>query len=63
MSDDTLPMPTSSPFDAIRHTDDQGEYWTARELAKELGYTSWQFFDRVIEEAKAACSSQGYDNE
>ncbi len=50
-----------SAFDAIRHEDDQGEYWQARELAKELGYTSWQFFERVITEAKSACAGQGYD--
>lgn len=58
------PAPTNgqSPFDAIRHEDEQGEYWLARELQKELGYTaSWQNFERAIEEAKAACQSQGYE--
>lgn len=29
--DDMIPAPTS-PFEAIRHTDEAGAYWTAREL-------------------------------
>ena len=30
----------ASPFDIIRHEDeDGGEYWSARELARVLGYT------------------------
>jgi hypothetical protein len=42
----------SSPFDAIRHFDEQGnEFWYARELQKILGYTSWQKFKQVIEVA------------
>ncbi len=32
--------PSSSPFDAIRHEDEQGEYWMARELAQMLGYVN-----------------------
>ena len=32
--------PRLSPFDAIKHIDEQlGEYWSARELYKILGYT------------------------
>ena len=49
-----------NPFDQIRHEDEQGEYWLARELQKALGYAaSWQNFERVIEDAKVACLSQG----
>lgn len=40
-----------SAFDAIRHEDDQGEYWLARELAKELGYGRWENFLICIQEA------------
>jgi hypothetical protein len=55
-----LPTPMS-PFDQIRHEDEQGEYWTARELQEKLGYAaSWQNFERVIHEARVACASQGY---
>jgi DNA-damage-inducible protein D len=46
----------ASPFDAIRHVDEQGnEYWSARELYKLLGYSSWQKFQYAIEQAQKAC--------
>lgn len=48
-----------SPFDAIRHIDDQGEYWLARELMKGLGYEQWRRFEAVVAEAMAACKSNG----
>ncbi len=42
----------SSPFDGIRHIDNQGqEYWTARELMPLLGYSRWNEFKPVIERA------------
>lgn len=46
-----------SPFDAIRHVDEQGEYWSARELAKLLEYSRWQKFLPVIEKAEEACNN------
>ena len=47
---------TSSPFDTIRRVDEQGnEYWSARELYKLLGYSTWQKFQFAIEQAKKAC--------
>lgn len=61
---DMQPMPSTSPFDGIRHEDEQGEYWMARELAKALGYNgagAWQNFERAIAEAKTASANQGYD--
>lgn len=40
---------STSPFDAIRKTDEQGnEYWSARELYKILGYTQWRNFQNVV---------------
>lgn len=46
----------ASPFDAIRHVDEQGnEYWSARELYKLLGYSSWQKFQYAIVQAQKAC--------
>jgi len=50
---------TSSPFDAIRHDDESGEYWLARELAKLLEYALWQNFERVIKKAMTACEGSG----
>ncbi len=55
-------IPHTSPFDGIRHVDEQGkEYWSARELYKLLGYSTWQKFQKAIEQAKIACenSAQG----
>lgn len=55
-----------SPFDSIKHVDDSGEYWLARELMTELGYTgkgNWQNFSGIIDDAKTACASQGYNVE
>lgn len=46
-----------SPFDAIRHMDEDGEYWSARELAKLLEYSRWQKFLPVIEKAEEACKN------
>jgi len=52
--------PHTSPFDAIRQVDDQGEeYWSARELYKMLGYSTWQKFQYAIEQAKIACEQSG----
>ncbi len=54
MSDDYV----SSPFDAIRHYDKNGnEYWSARDLCKLLGYSTWQKFQSAIEQAKMACEN------
>lgn len=40
----------SSPFDAIRHYDENGtEFWKARELQKMLGYRRWDKFIVVID--------------
>jgi DNA-damage-inducible protein D len=50
----------SSPFDAIRQYDQMGnEYWSARDLCKLLGYSTWQKFQSVIEQAKIACENSG----
>jgi len=51
----------TSPFDAIRHIDEKlGEYWSARELYKILGYTEWRNFNNVvIKRAMKACEENG----
>lgn len=50
----------SSPFDAIRHVDDEHEFWMARELSKLLGYSQWKNFEQVIAKAKIACEFNGH---
>ena len=53
-----------SPFEAIRHTTEEGdEYWSARELAPILEYSRWQRFWPVIEKAMTACANSGQELE
>jgi len=65
MPDDRIPFestgPYTSPFDAIRHTDGEREFWLARELSKILGYDRWENFENVIAKAKIACKFNGHD--
>jgi DNA-damage-inducible protein D len=50
-------IPHTSPFDGIRHVDEQGkEFWSARELYKLLGYSSLQAFQNTIVKAREACA-------
>lgn len=50
----------TSPFDAIKHTTDDGQgYWSGRDLSKLLGYSTWQKFQKVITEAEKACEQSG----
>ena len=50
-----------SPFEAIRHSDDNGqEFWSARELMVTLGYTKWQNFRVAVSRAREACENSGY---
>ena len=49
-----------SAFERIKHEDETGEYWLARELMVLLGYGSkWQNFQTVIEEAMEVCRVNG----
>jgi phage antirepressor YoqD-like protein len=40
-----------SPFDALKRTDEHGEYWMARDLMRPLGYSTWERFVAVVEKA------------
>ena len=52
-----------SPFDHIKHTDENGiEYWSARELMTELEYTEWRNFSAVIKKSIIACDNGGNDS-
>jgi len=59
VSEPPAPSHNQSPFDAIRHEDEQGEWWSARELAKLLTYSKWQNFQEVIGKAKTAAANSG----
>jgi hypothetical protein len=39
------------PFEQIKHVDEGGEYWTARELASVMGYVRFDRFKNVMEKA------------
>ena len=53
------PRASVSAFEQIKHTDEQGEYWLARELGQLLGYEEWRNFLGVIREAMEVCRVQG----
>ena len=60
MSSEIQPAGASTPFDSIRHVDEQGrEYWSARELQPLLDYTKWSNFERPLNEAIAICQREG----
>lgn len=46
-------------FETARHTVDSFEFWSARELQGNLGYSEWRNFLNVIEKAKLACQNSG----
>lgn len=51
---------SQSPFDSIKHIDEQGrEYWLARELMPVLGYSRWSDFLASIDRARLACENTG----
>lgn len=49
------------PFDAIKRTDEQGEWWSARDLMPLLGYRKWERFEDAIERARLAIANTGGD--
>jgi hypothetical protein len=53
----------TSPFDAIKHTDEHGEHWSARELMPLLGYERWEGFEDAINRAHLAAANSGHDAE
>lgn len=52
-----------SAFERIKHEDEAGEYWLARELSLLLGYDEWRNFLSVIHEAMEVCRVQGGSTE
>lgn len=49
-----LTLMGESPFDAIRRTDEHGEYWTGRDLQPVMKYSRWEDFASVIWKARAS---------
>lgn len=54
------PSHHASLFEQIRLESEDGmEYWSARDLAKVLGYAKWEKFRSAIERAEVACENSG----
>jgi DNA-damage-inducible protein D len=47
-------------FEQIKRTDNQQEFWLARELIPYLGYLKWERFENSIEKAMISCKESGY---
>lgn len=52
---------STSPFDAIRRMDEDGEYWSARDLMPMLGYEKWERLVDLINRAAVAARNSGAD--
>jgi DNA-damage-inducible protein D len=61
MVDKKITSLSDTPFDSIRHLDEQGEYWLARELMPLLAYAQWRQFEDVIEKSKIASQNSDID--
>ena len=62
MEKDSNIQPMQSDFEQIKKVTDKGkEYWSARELATALGYSTWQKFNRVLNKALKVAQERGMD--
>ena len=53
---------STSIFEKLKKTDKAGyEYWSARDLAKLLGYSRYSSFIEVLDKAKASCINTGQE--
>ena len=56
MKNDVKPV-RQNIFESIKHVDDNGEFWYARELGETLGYTNWKTFEKVVLAGKTLAKS------
>lgn len=49
-----------SPFESIKRVDDRGEWWSARDLAKILGYSEYRNFKPVLVKGMEACKNSDH---
>ena len=62
MNNETNIQPIRSDFEQIRKIADDGrEYWSARELATVLGYSTWQKFNRILNKALPVAQNRGLE--
>ena len=51
-----------SNFEKIRHSDENGDFWYARELQGVLGYRNWRNFEQAIKKAKVSFKRENANN-
>lgn len=51
----------ASPFDSIRREDEDGEYWSARDLMPLLGYEKWERFVDAVDRARLSAANAGHE--
>lgn len=57
-----LPTRQASPFDAIRQARPDGtEFWSARDLMPQMGYSTWRNFLVPVARARQSAQNQGHD--
>ena len=62
MVDENNIQPLQSDFEQIRNVSENGkDFWSARELAPALGYSTWQKFNRVLNKALKVAQGRGMD--
>ena len=60
MEKDSNIQPMQSDFEQIKKVTEKGkDYWSARELATALGYSTWQKFNRVLNKALKVAHERG----
>ncbi|MCT8739236.1 DNA damage-inducible protein D [Glaesserella parasuis] len=47
-------------FEQIKQTENNREFWSARELQPLLGYSKWENFQQTISRAMQSCETAGY---
>ena len=50
-------------FERLVHAEDETglEFWLARELQGVLGYDKWENFSKIVEKARVACKTAGFE--
>lgn len=59
---DLITASDESPFEALRRVDDEGEYWSAREMEAPLGYQTWENFSEAIRRARISAELEEGDS-
>ena len=50
-------------FELLKNESDNIEFWYARDIQPLLSYKRWEDFKKVVEKARSACESSGFDSD